>query len=128
MFDPKDVRLDESAFANVNVKAWQDFYGDVAEELPPRMPEPLGNAVDIVCFVNSCDHAGNMVTRRSHPGILIFLQNALIVWHSKKQNTIESSSFGSEFVALRVAHNMIVALRYKLRMFGVPLKGHASSM
>ena len=64
VFNPKDIRLDESAFANVDVKARQDFYGDVAEELPPKMPEPLGNAVDIVCFVDS-DHAGNDVTRRS---------------------------------------------------------------
>ena len=125
VFDPKDVRLDESAFANTDIAAWRDFYGDVAEELPPKMPDPLGNGVDITCFVDS-DHAGNLVTRRSHTGILIFLQNAPIIWFSKKQNTIESSSFGSEFVALRIARDMIVALRYKLRMFGIPIRGPAS--
>jgi len=48
------------------------------------------------------------------------------MWYSKKQNTVESSSFGSEFVALRIAKEMIVALRYKLRMFGIPLWGPAS--
>ena len=77
------------------------------------------------CFVDS-DHAGNVVTRQSPAGILIFLQNTLTEWHSKKQNTIESSSYGSEFAALRIAHDMIVALWYKLQMFGVPLKGPAS--
>ena len=40
VFDPKDVQLNGSAFANVDVKAWRDFYGDVVEELPPKMPEP----------------------------------------------------------------------------------------
>ena len=125
VFDPKDVRLDESAFANTDIAAWRDFYGDVVEELPPKMPDPLGNGVDITCFVDS-DHAGNLVTRRSHTGILIFLQNAPIIWFSKKQNMIESSSFGSEFVALRIARDMIVALRYKLRMFGIPIRGPAS--
>ena len=39
---------------------------------------------------------------------------------------MESSSFGSEFVALRTAVEWIKALWYKLRMFGVPLSGSAS--
>jgi hypothetical protein len=125
VFDPKSVTLDESGFANVPTKAWHEFYGDVVEELPPRCPKPLGRAVDITCFVDA-DHAGNVITRRSHTGILIFVQNAPILWFSKKQNTVESSSFGSEFVALRAARDMIVALRYKLRMFGVPVVGPAS--
>lgn len=107
VFDPKAPNLDESAFAPVDIKHWREFYGDVAEELPARMPEPLGNAVDITCFVDA-NHAGNVVTRRSHTGILIFVQNAPILWFSKKQNTVESSSFGSEFVALRIAKEMLV--------------------
>jgi len=36
---------------------------------------------------------------------------------------VETSTFGSEFVALRVATELIEALRYKLRMFGVPIDG-----
>ena len=72
------------------------------------------------CFVDA-NHAGNVVTRRSHTGILIFVQNAPIIWYSKKQNTVETSSFGSEFVAMRIAKELIVSLRYKLRMFGVPV-------
>lgn len=123
VFDPADVTIDETCFQhNVN---WTDFYGDVAEELPPKMPTPRGNSVDIHCFVDA-NHAGNTVTRRSHTGILIFVQNAPIIWFSKKQNTIESSSFGSEFVALRIAKELLVSLRYKLRMFGVPLRGPAN--
>ena len=41
-------------------------------------------------------------------------------------NTVESSTFGSEFVALRVATELIEGLRYKLRMFGVPFDGATS--
>ena len=125
VFDPTDVNLDESVFHNINREDWYEFYGNVQEELPHRMPEPRGKAVQITCFVDS-DHAGNVVTRRSHTGILIFVQNAPILWYSKKQNTVESSSFGSEFVAMRVARDMIVALRYKLRMFGIPISGPAN--
>ena len=125
VLDPWPVPLDENAFANVELSAWRDFYGDVAEELPPKMPAPLGNTLDITCFVDS-DHAGNVVTQRSHTGIIIFLNNAPVIWFSKKQNTVESSSFGSEFVALRIAQDLIVGLWYKLRMFGVPIIGPAS--
>ena len=64
-----------------------------------------------------------MLTRRSHTGILLYVNNAPVQWYSKRQNTVESSSFGSEFVALRIAKEMIVTLRYKLRMFGVPVQG-----
>ena len=42
------------------------------------------------------------------------------------QNTVETSSFGSEFVAMRIAKELIVGMRYKLRMFGVPIVGAAN--
>jgi hypothetical protein len=99
-----------------------EFYGDVEEEMPPQMPEPLGSSINMTAFVDA-NHAGNVVTHRSHTGIIIYLQNTPIVWHSRRQNTVETSTFGSEFVALRCARDVIVALRYKLRMFGVPMEG-----
>ena len=36
---------------------------------------------------------------------------------------IESSTFGSEFIALKTAVEMNEGLRYKIRMMGVPLRG-----
>ena len=69
------------------------------------------------------DHAGNKVTRRSHTGIMIFVNSAPITWYSKHQNTVESSTFGSEIVALKQVSNMIESILYKLRMFGVPVDG-----
>ena len=88
------------------------------------MAEPRGNMVRISAFVDA-NHAGNVVTRLSHSGITIFVQNAPITWFSKRQNTVEAEKFGSEFFALRIFKELIVALRYKLRMFGVPLDGPA---
>ena len=125
VFDPKDVDLDESCFAQVQMSEWREFYGDVAEELPVNMPVPLGKPIQVTCFVDA-DHAGNLVTRRSHSGILVMLQNAPILWYSRRQNTVETSSFGSEFVAMRIAKEVIVAIRYKLRMFGVPVVAPAN--
>jgi hypothetical protein len=56
----------------------------------------------------------------------LFVQNAPILWFSKKQNTVESSTFGSELVAMRIARDLIAALRIKLQLFGVPLSGPAN--
>jgi hypothetical protein len=78
--------------------------------------------VTISSFVDA-NHAGNVITRRSHTGIFLFVQNAPIIWFSKRQNTVEAATFGSKFVALRICKELIVALRYKLRMFGIPIDG-----
>ncbi len=61
-----------------------------------------------LCFVDA-DHAGNKVTQRSHTGIMIFIQNAPILAFSKCQNTCESSSYGSELVAMCIARDLISA-------------------
>jgi hypothetical protein len=71
------------------------------------------------CFFISPD----LVTRRSTTGFLIYLCVKPVVWCSKRHNTVESSTFGSEFVALRIATEKVEALRTKLRQFGVPIDG-----
>jgi hypothetical protein len=83
------------------------------------MPDPRGSVVSTHCFVDA-DHAGNRITRRSQTGILIFCNRAPILWYSKRQNTVETSTFGSEFMSMRIAVELIEGLRYKLRIFGIP--------
>ena len=61
------------------------------------------------CFVNA-SHADNHLNRQSQTGILIFVNSALIIWFSKRQNTIETSTFGSEMVTLRIAVEQIQAV------------------
>ena len=89
------------------------------------MPKARGKTVSMHFFVDS-DHAGNKVTRRSHTGFIIYLQNAPVIWFSKRQNNVESSSFGRELVAMRISVEHIKALCYKLQMFGVPITGPAN--
>ena len=67
------------------------------------------------------DHAGDTVTRQSRTGFLVYVNRALVCWHSKKQNSVESSSFGSEFMAIKACCEYIFGLRYKLRMLGIPV-------
>ena len=51
------------------------------------------------------------------------MNRAPIVTYAKRQNSVETSTFGSEFTAMKQAVEMIKGLKYKLRMFGIPLQG-----
>ena len=118
-FDPQHPNIDERAFKEHD---WFEFYRDPKERLPSDSPKPRGNMVSTHCFVDS-DHAGDKVMRRSQTGIRIFVNRAPILWYSKRQNTVETSTFGSEFIAMKTAVEQVESLRYKQRMFGVPLEG-----
>jgi len=118
VFDPDYPEIPEAEKPD-----WSDFYHDAKEQIPPDAPEPLGKPVMMVAFVDS-DHAGDKVTRRSRTGVLVFLNRAPILWYSKKQNSIETSSFGSEFSAMKTGVELVEGLRYKLRMMGIPLDGY----
>ena len=122
IFDPSLPNIDERRFVKYS---WADFYKGAREAIPPNMPEPCGKEVEIHGFVDA-NHAGDRVTRRSQTGILIFCNHAPITWYSKKQNTVETSTFGLEFIALKTAVELIKALCYKLRMFGIPIAGLAN--
>ena len=122
VFDPNEIQWDEDKFKQYD---WTSFYHDAKESIPPNAPEPRGRAVQINAFCDS-DHAGNKITRKSHTGILLYVNAAPVIWYSKLQNTVETSTFGSEFIAMRICVEMIEALRHKLRMFGVPIDGPAN--
>ena len=122
MFDSSEPGIDERWFTTYD---WQDFYRDAKEAIPPNMPEARGHAVTVTCFVDA-NHAGDVADRRSQTGVLIFMNRAPIHWYSKRQATVEVSTFGAEYCAMRIATEMIESLRYKLRMFGIPINGPAN--
>jgi hypothetical protein len=122
VFDDSEPVFDESAF---KVCDWSEFYPDAAEAIPHDAPMDRGNVVVTSCFVDA-DHAGCKVTRRSHTGVILFVNKAPILWYSKRQNTVETSTFGSEFCAMKTAIDMVEGLRYKLRMMGIPMSGPTS--
>jgi hypothetical protein len=91
---------------------WIDFYREAEEEIPPDAPEPREIPVQINAFVDA-DHAGNKITCHSQTDILIYLNTAPIILYSKAQKTVETSTLGSEFVALHIATELIEGLQYK---------------
>jgi hypothetical protein len=101
---------------------WTEFCRDASQAIPENMPKPRGKSMSTHCFVDA-NHAGDAETRRSQTGMLLSDNSAPVIWFSKRQNSVEASTFGSEFTAMKKAFEMTEALRCKLWMFGVPTDG-----
>ena len=97
-------------------------YSEFKEPVPPNAPEARVSGFVITVYVDA-DHAGDTITRKSRTGFIIFLNSAPIYWTSKKQNGIETSSFESEFQALKHCCEYLRGLRYNLRMMGIYVDG-----
>ena len=95
------------------IDQWRYFYLEAIYPFPHGTKKALGKSVQIICSVDA-NHAGNLLNRRSHLGVSIYVINTPVIWYSKRQNTVETLSFGSEFVALEIATELVEALRYKI--------------
>ena len=65
----------------------------------------------------------DMATGRSVTGVLHFLNKTPIEWFSKKQATVETATYGLEFVAAMTAVQQMMGMRQTLRYLGVPVHG-----
>ena len=117
VFDPSDPDIDKSLFER---KDWTSSEFGLAgeEEIPANAPEARGQGFTMSGYVDA-DHATDSMTRKSRTGFIIYLNNAPIYWLSRKQLSVESSSFGSEFCAMKQCTEYVRGLRYKLRMMGI---------
>ena len=121
VFDPSLPKFNPEDFPEEDW-SYSIYSGEMSkEEIPPNMPKPLGTGFRLTVYVDS-DHAGDTVTRRSRTGFVVFLNSAPIHWMSKKQTSTETSTFGSEFCAMKQATEYVRGLRYKLRMMGIPVE------
>ena len=123
--DHRPIDLDLSLFVT-KPDEFKEYYRTAKEEQPHDMPRPRGRAVTTSAYVDS-SHGANKVTRRSHSGHILFVNRAPVKWVSRRQNTVETSAFSSEFIAMKQCIEDIEHLRFKLRMFGVPLDEDNSS-
>jgi hypothetical protein len=63
-----------------------------------------------------------MVTGRSVIAILHFLNQTLMDWYLKKQATVKTATFGSEFISVRTTIDQIVDLQTTLHHLGIPIR------
>ena len=118
IFNPTIPMIDADQFPKYN---WDHTpYKNSCENIPENAPESRGFSFTMVAFVDS-DHACDHITRRSRTRIFIRLNNLPIFWMLKYKSGIETSSFGSEFMALKHCCKYVRSLRFKLRMMGIQI-------
>ena len=115
VFDPREPSINHANFPKLDWSntVYANERGELVEDVPKGLPKPFKKELVIQMLVDS-NHAGDHIMRRSRSGFLVFLNSALIYWTSKKQTTIETSSFGSEFMALKTSTEYLRGLQYKL--------------
>jgi hypothetical protein len=103
------------------MKVKEDFgcqYQYFQEELDPRFPTPLIPEMDITLFIDA-NHAHDKITGRSITGLFGLVGCTPVLWSSKRQASVQTSTFGAEFTALKKAVEEAIKLRYYLRSMGI---------
>jgi hypothetical protein len=86
-----------------------EFYPDNGEEIPRDLPPEKGPRVRVTAYVDA-DHAHDLATRRSITEILVMMNITPIIWISKRQKTVETSTYGSELAASRIFTYLILEI------------------
>ena len=98
VLDPAEPEIDHTHFAAENCSTSPCV--PYKEDNPSNTPEPRGIGFTVRDFVES-EHAGDSVTRLLRTVFTVFLNSDPVFDHSKSQGSCETSSFGSEFIAMK---------------------------
>ena len=93
VFNPSNPVVDERQFEEKDWTA-SEFGSHTEEYLPENIPMLRGFGFVMRAYVED-DHAGDSITRRSRTGFLAYLNMAPVYWMSKKQTSVDTSSFES---------------------------------
>jgi hypothetical protein len=118
------IRTDEPDYSDIPDFEYdwaQTVYGVVTELKPDDAPKPLGKFVTLTHYVDA-NLMHDITTGRSVTGILHLINKTPIDWYSKKQATVETATYGSEFVAARTCVEQIIDLRTLLYYLGIPVR------
>ena len=115
------LRTSEPEYSDLGESSYdwaRTVYGDAKEQLPFDAPEPLGKPVVLTSYVDA-NLLHDMVTGRSVTAVLHLVNQTPIDWFSKKQATVETATYGSEFIAAKMAVQQSMGMRTALRYLGV---------
>jgi hypothetical protein len=117
------VRVGRPDFSDLPEKShkWEtSIYAGAKELVPDDAPEPLGKSVRCTSYVDA-NLFHDLLSGKSVTGVLHFFNQTPVDWYSKKQSTVETATYGSEFVAAKTAAEQIIANRLALRYMGIPV-------
>ena len=107
------IRLYKPDYSNLPHREynWQrTVYAGAQEEIPYDIPEPKGKHVTTNTHVDANLHH-DQVTGRAATACLHHVNATPSHWHTKRHATVETATFGSEFVAARIGTDQIIDLR-----------------
>ena len=96
-------------------------YSGACEQIPHDIPKPLGKHVQTTHYVDANLHH-DLATGKAVTAALHFLNQTPIDAYTKRQSTVETVTYGSEFVAARTAVDQIIDIHTTLRYLGVPIR------
>jgi Reverse transcriptase (RNA-dependent DNA polymerase) len=97
-----------------------DDYPDAHEDIASNFLKAYGKELVTSVFFDA-DHAHDHVTRRSITGLIVFVGCTPVVWLSKRQGCIATSTYCAEFISMRSAVEEAISIRYMLRCLGIPV-------
>ena len=92
------------------------------EELDEDFHEARGPERQSSIFFDS-DHDHGVWTRRSCTGLIVYVGRTPVVWFAKRQTSIQSLTYGEEFMAGRTAYEEAIAMKYMLHCLCCKLNG-----
>jgi hypothetical protein len=95
-------------------------YDGAKDEIGDGLPEAFGRELETSVFFDA-DHAHDHQTRHSITGIIVFVGSTPVLWPSKHQGCIATSTYTAEFVAMQSAVEEATLIRYMLRCLGIPV-------
>jgi len=96
-------------------------YGPVSELVPDDAPLPLGKPVITTTYVDA-NLYHDLITGRAATGILHLVNSTPVDLYSKCQATVETATYGSEFVAACIVTDQVIELHNSLHYLGVKLR------
>ena len=99
----------------------EDFgkqYHYFKEQIDPMFPEPLITGLSTTFFSDS-DLAHDKVTGRSITGVIGLVGSTPVTAISRRQSSVQTSTFGAELTALKTTTEEVLELRYFMRSLGI---------
>mgnify|MGYP003449427917 FL=1 len=107
---------------NVTDANWMhSVYGERDVETYTGLPAPKGKMARITTFIDSGLHHCR-VTGKASTGMIQFVNQTPVDWGAWKQSTVESSTYGSEYVAAKTGVDKTIDLQFTLKAMGVPVE------
>jgi hypothetical protein len=77
--------------------------------IPEDIPEPLGEPV-VTSSYSDANLQQDIITGRAVTGTMHFVNGTPGDWYTRRQATVETATYGSEFVSARFAEDQIIDL------------------